>query len=539
MNSFRVFPRSLLGQLRSAEATASSAIRSLPEEARSLTDNDLHEARARAIRSIEELAGREGVIEAREYVTALLAVDTPGQRRLLPKPSISNLYPELKGVGLSNQQRALRSALRTVLYVGEKLGTHKRRDWMPAYLAVGWLRQHPLKLEIVRTIVCPACGASSQVNVGEKSIFRCAGCDHFVDGDRSHCLCEHCTRIAREFSDFFLAMLVEQEAEIVARYREWANESASELPTEVEMFRDYELHKNDRLGKNARAVLALRPSDGDDCLACIRRFCERFGLQETKLLAELVDSRVMYEANSLPPSHASLRTLLSDSRFDGAILAFRLDGRGGRTVHSSSVWQRLFQLSADELALRILLVDGESWFIFDDLGGGVEEVERCAVRLIPSSEWPMEAMLGLRLGKPNARSWLLNPNFIESQLATHTRPPPQSKVKCGLFRSATEDAAFRRLHQEYPNCLVVPNRLLRQVVGHDSLDRLKAAFSAEEFRYFWSCEVDMTVYTNDGELLFVEEIQRGRHHNDAGWIQKDMLKRQALELLGVPLRESF
>jgi len=54
-----------------------------------------------------------------------------------------------------------------------------------------------------------------------------------------------------------------------------------------------------------------------------------------------------------------------------------------------------------------------------------------------------------------------------------------------------------------------------------------------------SAEIDFAVYSGDGGLLFVEELQRGDHHNLPEWIWKDAVKRKVLQLAGIPLRESF
>ena len=65
------------------------------------------------------------------------------------------------------------------------------------------------------------------------------------------------------------------------------------------------------------------------------------------------------------------------------------------------------------------------------------------------------------------------------------------------------------------------------------------AFDADDRTYLFNCEVDFAVYDSEGTILFVEEMQRGDHHDTAEWMRKDALKRAALGLAGIPFRESF
>ena len=82
----------------------------------------------------------------------------------------------------------------------------------------------------------------------------------------------------------------------------------------------------------------------------------------------------------------------------------------------------------------------------------------------------------------------------------------------------------------------MPNRALRQII---KVDDLRAHFKPDDLRYLRYCEVDMALYDAEGNIVCVEEVQRGDHHNDPEWIRKDALKRRALALACIPFIESF
>lgn len=68
---------------------------------------------------------------------------------------------------------------------------------------------------------------------------------------------------------------------------------------------------------------------------------------------------------------------------------------------------------------------------------------------------------------------------------------------------------------------------------------METGVGKKEFGYAKDAEIDFAEYNEDGHLLFVEELQRGDHHNSPEWIWKDAVKRKVLQLAAIPLRECF
>lgn len=130
------------------------------------------------------------------------------------------------------------------------------------------------------------------------------------------------------------------------------------------------------------------------------------------------------------------------------------------------------------------------------------------------------------------KSFDLNPYFINHIESTSIIPD----FKHNLLKSNAEKCQFSSLIQKYPNNIVIPNYPLRQLFNINSI---ASHFNKDEVSYLWRCIVDFVVITEDGYILKVVELQKGKHHDDIDWIEKDNLKRKALSIAGITFEETY
>lgn len=84
----------------------------------------------------------------------------------------------------------------------------------------------------------------------------------------------------------------------------------------------------------------------------------------------------------------------------------------------------------------------------------------------------------------------------------------------------------------YTKFFIRPNQIT-------NINSLKKYFDAKEIEYLYKCIFDFVIVDKEGYVCKVIELQKGKHHNDKEWIDKDNIKKNALEYLGIEFEEMY
>lgn len=369
--------------------------------------------------------------------------------------------------------------------------------------------------------------------------FSCDSCTHRYatvdDGAWKPCECDFChERQEKLFSEVRNALLESAPSRLTA-YRSWCEELNADA-SEERMSRDYQLRQNN-LSKDLRGVLALKPKDGQDFLACITEYSgnHKFGprkLVPSKIEEEAITNGVIYRWAE-PRDCERYVNLLSVSSF---LIHY---GYRGKTDTKESVIEDL--LFGKDAVARLAPTRSAVRFRGTDSIFGIFGPQE------------LDSLCDAHVYSDRSLSYKLNPHFlnktqtqVESDIS-HSPSVPRAATNHlshrRLFNSEVERGAYSKLmgYQEVER-IVVPNRVFYQLIERGALSDLQARYYAEresDWRYIRTCELDMVIYDKQGNLIGVEEVQRGQHHNDPEWIRKDALKREALEQANIPFWESF
>lgn len=428
----------------------------------------------------------------------------------------------------SHDEPALREAMAAYLIaatterleLGQKLGGRSQ----PRTHA---LKRAPLELMTTGYWVCSHCGTEQAVPhaLGTKAKLpadiRCPRCTH--RRDFTACDCPPCRELQAEFRAEVLPVIEQTLTHLRECLQQFcANPLAhcpdtagqKPYPGDVEAERDYRLYR-DRMSHSLREVMSLRPQSAEDFEHCLDRCLEKwteyrkyaYGGRRSPvprrddILAEAGKLKVLYvcdEAAQPTEEHVAKQTHLTALR--GLCEAVLANPEHAVTYLRSPPQQVVEDRSAISAAYRRHLRPMHHLFL----------------RVI-------------------RRTWL-NPFYVTSGQATTPTARAPATSALPLYRTEAERETHDRLLQENPGHLVVPHRLLRQIVSKEVLDE---HFNSTERNYLFNCELSFAVYDSKGRFCFAEEARRGGHHDKAEWQQKDGLKRRAMELAGLELRESF
>lgn len=447
---------------------------------------------------------------------------------------------------LAAEHKALRraftrlAALESVRIHGE---TRSLQPWKNVRsISVANVSDLDMGLEVV--VLCPACEAAGRFRLQTlnasrpaalyRGAFKCGSCGHQHDttgstgasvrgGGRSLCACIFCTGLEQGLLSEIQQLLAESAPKTMERYRQLVDRLAAHQtlpPNEDDMRRDWVLHKND-LNKALRALVELKPKDGPDFLECLHKYTARHTGRPKDILESAVRHKVVYRL--------TVRRIKHCSSYEDILAAT-----------SPVVWCSESRGMADDERAEQALQALASWLC----GGTEPRSGRCVLCVDDRSIYVTYQSMRVDLGSTHGwlhqdlsagveNSLVLNPYFLGVH-ASGDQTAVASAVR--VFRSNTECNAFHRIRGERPDSIVVPNYPMKRVVD---LGPLKPHFSSEDWTYLRDCELDLVVCNEAGYVAYVEEVQRGDHHNDPEWVRKDALKRQALSLAGIPLRESF
>jgi hypothetical protein len=559
---FQIFPKEAINQISVAHKYFLEQISGAADSLSKITNADAEILRNNIFAKLDALVGEEKRKEIEQYVNAFNNAKKWRERNIVPIPSA--VVKNNTGKRMTDDQREIRTSIKNLLYLspgpkgtGELLGERLTKG-------TGWLVSIDSELGFEKPMQCPVCSKQGVLYIAKESLFqfRCDGCGHsygrfpqqysyingsFIDQKLSKivepCVCQFCKTQKETLAACIRAVLVEHEAEIFRRYNEWRcslSAYTGVFPDNLQMLRDYELNKNS-IGKTLRAILDLKPTSGEDLLKCAEMYCESNNGDVYKILKESFNKKIAYRNVTYNAIEAqSLRDILA------YIERVKVDGRwlfGDQpedSIHLMSITDQLLNAPLHVIAESLYVTEMEIVIISKMMTSyrGFDSVNFYSSYGSNYNECLARAVFRAR----QTNNITINPYYInppELRVVTSDVTPVDLPRLGRLFNSQTELNAYRRLTSEYADCLIIPNRLLRQVLGFDSLNAIRTHFSQEENNYLWKCEVDLVVYDQDGNLLRVEEIQRGDHHNNQEWVRKDALKRKALALAGVFLTESF
>lgn len=438
---------------------------------------------------------------------------TKADKPLKLPPIWSNKEPDLRHA----MAAYLIAATTERLELGQKLGGRTA-------IRTRALDRTPAELISTGYWICPHCGAEQPVphtlGTAQPEVpadIRCPQCTH--QRDFPTCGCPLCLAMQAEFTAEAIPV-VEQALDNLRRGLQQfcadplahCHHSPARVPYpgDIEADRDY-LQYRDRMSHSLREVLSYRPQSAEDFERCLARCLEKWREhgkfnrgrpapvpRHDKLIDEARRLRVLYvsdDATSLTEGHlAEQPDLMAVRKLCDAVLADPEHAIGYLNIPR---WRRTTRTINPSYQV-----------------------------LIPSCHHVLGVI---------RRTWL-NPFYVtRGQTATPTvRAPATSALP--LYRTEAEQATHDRLVQENPSHLVVPHRLLRQIVSKEVLEE---HFNSTERNYLFNCELSFAVYDSKGRFCFAVEARSGGHHDTAEWQLKDGLKRRAMELAGLELRESF
>ena len=551
-SSFQFFSPELGQRLSAFHQQLFNACTQGVEHQAQLAGRDLLQIRQQLDASLDSDAGTALREEIHRYIQALFQARLPKEWKALAKPAALQV-DKLKGSRVSPRQRRIRVCIKSLLALAFGFDDEGRQAFNARLKSLPWLDSTAVDFGLYRQAPCTACNHSAQLHVASDTLWvlTCSTCGHtHRNSAEFDCPCSGCSALRLTFAGNLRQALLDQEPNTLARYQQWASALQSlhpPFPSLLQMQRDHEFNKNG-LGKNLRAILQVRPTSLDDLQDCITRYCHSNRDRPLQVYQEAVDKCLIYvRTNKVAFPASTLHDLmLQMQNFQVDFIADEEHRRCGGGWFSASNDERagfpatiahlLLRADLAELAAALRLSRSSIALRFT-----CSRFHASQLHLWYSDERDCRnTLLKLAVAPRPVEESCANPFFLDNPAppAASSRPGGACTLKAAnLFHSTAAHDACQRLERLYPHCRVIPNRLLRQVIGFDAMETLTAGFSAQEQGYLHACELDFCVFTAHGELVHVEEVQRGDHHNQAEWVEKDRLKRRALALIGLQLQE--
>ena len=492
-----------------------------------ITDKDLAKFADDTLSEVRSTYGERIAADWYEYVSQQAAIEAHSIARKIPLPQGIVVVPHMS---IPPEQRAMRLQLKGLIYASRGIEGVKSGFMAKRLGNFKFLPDEPVDLGISRVCKCINCGGDGSLTLHDvgKFDYRCE-CGH-VDG-RTACRCAFCEKQTRALATKLRGMVGHRQVELAMLGQKWRDDidavNTKVAISEQEMWRDFEVCKNEP-GRSLRTVLRMRPKSVEDFRSCVAKVVSLVGNRES---ARAHAARIEQEAKRCKVFYEVLATTAPDITFESLFLAtddIRYHGSSRELTEREAAGAAHLLLSespVNELAACLDLSSEDAIILATP-----------AWQTFVASKYEFFSILGASVWPRREVVEILNPYYFgeEGQIRS-----PGASVGENLFRSHTERKAFYRLRAENPGAHIQSNRLLRQVIGFDALQALRGSFDEKEYRYLWDCELDFAVYSEDGSLVFVEEIQRGEHHDQADWVRKDAIKRRALKLAGVTFRESL
>jgi hypothetical protein len=552
-SSFHFFSPELGQRLSDAHQQLFGACSHGVEEHTRLAEQDLLQIRQQLDATLDNDAGIALREETHRYIDALRTAALPKEWKTLTKPA-ALLVEKLKGSRVSPRQRRIRVCIKGLMALTFGLDDEGQQAFNARLKSLPWLDSTAVDFGLRRQARCTNCNSTAELHVASNThwLLTCSACGHrHCNSAELDCPCAGCGALRLEFARSLRQALLDQQPDTLRRHQQWADtlkRLETPFPSNLQMQRDHEFNKNG-LGKNLRAILQVRPTSLADLEDCIERYCNSSHERPLHVYQEAVDKCLIYVRTHkvAAPADSLHELMLQMQNFQVDFIAGNDHRCGGgwinaaneeRANYATTIANLLLQADLGVLAAALRFSRSNIALRFT-----CSRYHASQLHLWYSDRrYCEDTLLELAIPPRRAEESCANPFFLDNPappaLPAPTRRAGTLKAK-NLFNSGAEVDACQRLERLYPQCRVIPNRLLRQLIGFDVMEALKADFTAPEQRYLQACELDFCVFDAHGELLHVEEVQRGDHHNEPEWVEKDLLKRKALALIGVQLQESF
>jgi hypothetical protein len=552
------FPEDVMAAIRSEHRALVDVARRNIVQNCALSDMDISRVESESRRQLEEridASSRDGL---NAFLEAARNVVVQRETKGIAVPPFIVLDRKPK----SEEQKLLRALLKRWLYSTGGIGQVHSGLAAKRVKAFTWLASTDLSIALERPVQCPACESQGALTLHTttRMAFRCQ-CGHRdeIETDAIKpkasivrpadvCTCAFCQQRNRDFAVTLRRILAEAEPAMAARATQWAQAldsrtkiaRSSSVPDREGMRRDYLVQQNN-ISASLRGILAMTPKDGEDFRRCVDQMLESrrsngpLHKARRQIIDEAVKRKLLYgyraihhtDVDDLAKSFASEAHIFYSTSNSLGTISTSYDTKNSE-AKLRALHEMLFHGPISELQQAIELQDT----------GVVVRLNSCKISLF--DELDHGTIFSTQIRSSEGIAYVLNPYFISGLSGPVHEPKGTSISSQNLFNSLTEKRAYVRLTMENPGSVVVPNRLLIQVIGRQRMKSdIAPAFDQKDQAYLFKCELDFAVYDIEGNLLFVEEMQRGPHHNHAEWIRKDALKRAALGLAGIPFRESY
>lgn len=499
-----------------------------------ITDAALDQARAHAWNILSKQLDAEQIEEMQVFLDMVVAAKRA--KEAAPQTTPRSIGTDRTGRTLGEweaEHRPVREAVATLLECEES-------GWGQTY---SWLKPVTADFGLRRVTRCPACRKNGRVKLRNRHqwSFQC-GCGHMVtfpldERDGPRCSCKLCDAQRASLLQRLRATVAEAESSTLQwlAQRQEQFQDMHPLPDEAQMQHDYSANRL-RITKKLWDVLALSPMNPEEFVAAVNKVVHRTQFSDAWLINLACNRKVVYRTKLLllqgqeafddDPSIVGL--LLAQAKLRWVDKPVGRDYGSDVAIYSEPDHRYLLQ----QVAQTIFRADPS----------------RTGARLAVNEAGVVTLIAGDRqvtLFGPEANTYedarfrfqevdvlRLNPFFVDSAA---TALPPVRSGQFRLFSDQSSLDAYRQLAQQYPDSIIVPQRRLDQLTD---VERLRPHFNDEAMAYLSRCEIDLTVYDRDGNLLHAQASGNTEGDDDIARVAAQAaieLKRQALSLVGIQL----
>lgn len=381
---------------------------------------------------------------------------------------------------------------------------------------IGSMQIKSKKLEFNYTVHCPACKnyipiiIKCKSNSSYESIkLSCHMCNHkfeLVINEKTHCNfnvfnncdCSYCTNtytnmiyhIENTSSDF-IKFILEKTKE------------TEQINTSLSLEQKYKIHKNS-LSKTETELLNLKPNSYEEVIILLDEMLSRYStsINKSKIINNLIKHGILY-------------TYIVEKKIISILDDILMEFDNFKEKLLENKWDNLrissYNYYRENCSIIPLSVELCSWN------------DSCPFIRLPLDEIDITDSYELKL----------NPLYITNLLDK----PSNTNKSYRIFGSNAELTLYNSLKRIYPNdFIIIPNLCLHSIAN---LSIIKNEFSDKDYLYLKTCRLDFFIADSNGYIVEVVELQKGTHHDTKEWIYKDSLKRTALTLLKIPLREEY
>jgi len=375
---------------------------------------------------------------------------------------------------------------------------------------------------------CNICGAGATIFINsydkDKDIlFKCKQCNHEETRYKEiifpvKCKCQQCNKLNE---NFFLTLknnfdgLLEGIKNQVEEF--YISSEDLYMIDDEEMERDYKLNRCE-FDKDIREVMSYQPKDGKSLLDIINKLHERNRIYnknyKNEILNKLERLKILYVINV----KEDLELVKNDF-----IEKYVYAPHSKKDERKISIIQEFLNECMDIECFQ-------SAVECDDFRRINFEIKRYKLEFIMD-------------GNINCAYWynpvykeklVLNKFYFKSNEVNNSNY--NKTYILNIFKSQKERSLYIELKNKYKRFVVFPNYKADSIIN---IKTIKNALLEEEYEYLRKCYFDFIICDLEGNVLKVIELQRGKHHNEKEWIEKDNMKRRICEVAGIEFEEIF